>query len=80
MIKYITSMGQKTGTLKTLKNVQNIAMKIALVPEYQNLNSGNLLMKGRNSSALFNGKLGPSSKSKKMVRSQTRFIFSINKL
>jgi len=60
-MKYKTSIGQKTGTLKTSKNVQNIAINIAFVPEYQNLNSGNLLINGRNSSAFFVGKLGPSS-------------------
>uniref|UniRef100_A0A0E9XEP0 Uncharacterized protein n=1 Tax=Anguilla anguilla TaxID=7936 RepID=A0A0E9XEP0_ANGAN len=61
MMKYMTSIGQKTGTLKASKNVQIIAMTMPLVAECQNLNSGNLRMKGLNSSFCFVGKAGPSS-------------------
>ena len=59
--KYMTNIGQNTGILKTWKNVQNMAMHIALVPEYQNLNSGKRRMNGRNSSFVLVGSLGPSS-------------------
>ena len=38
-----------TGMLKTAKNVSVKATTKALVSEYQNLNSGSLRMKGRNS-------------------------------
>lgn len=33
MIKYMTSMGQKTGTLKASKNVQIMAMTMPFVAE-----------------------------------------------
>ena len=65
--KYITSMGQNTGTLKASNKVQNIAINIAFVAEYQNLNSGNLRINGRNSSLLSVGNFGPSSKSMKQI-------------
>lgn len=64
MMKYITRIGQKTGTLKTSKKVQNKAMTVDLETEYQNLNSGNRLINGRNSSLAFVGNSGPSSDSK----------------
>ena len=60
-MKYKTNIGQNTGMLKIPKNVQNMAIRIDFVPEYQNLNSGNRLINGRNSWELFVGKLGPSS-------------------
>ncbi len=63
MMKYITRIGQKTGTLKTSKNVQNTAITVDLETEYQNLNSGSLLINGRNSSFAFVGNSGPSSDS-----------------
>ena len=62
MMKYMTRIGQNTGILKASKNVQNIAMRIAFVAEYQNLNSGSRLMNGRNSSELLVGNWGLSSK------------------
>lgn len=61
MKKYMTSIGQKTGTLKMSKQVQIDAITIDLEAEYQNLNSGSLLMKGLNSSLAFVGSVGPSS-------------------
>ena len=61
MIKYITSIGQKTGTLKNSKKVHTKAMTVDLVTEYQNLNSGKRRMKGRNSSFACVGNSGPSS-------------------
>ena len=61
VIKYITNIGQNTGILKHSKKVQNMAMRVALVAEYQNLNSGKRLMKGRNSSFDDVGSSGPSS-------------------
>ena len=50
VMKYITRIGQNTGMLNSSKNVQKNAMAVALVAEYQNLNSGRRRMKGRNSS------------------------------
>ena len=50
-MKYRRRIGQKTGMLKTLKKVMKKAMQKALVKEYQNLNSGNLRINGRNSSS-----------------------------
>ena len=58
----MTKIGQKTGILKKSKKVQKNAIAVALVAEYQNLNSGNLLMKGLNSSFWFVGSIsGPST-------------------
>lgn len=56
----MTRIGQNTGTLKTSKNVQTIAIVVDFVMAYQNLNSGNRLMNGRNSSLLLVGSSGPS--------------------
>ena len=53
--KYMTKIGQNTGTLKKAKKVQKNAYPIAFVPEYQNLNSGKRRIKGRNSSFDFVG-------------------------
>ena len=64
VMKYITKIGQKTGILKNSKKEHTKAMVVALVAEYQNLNSGSRLMKGRNSSSLVVGSSGPSSSSK----------------
>ncbi len=36
MIKYMTRMGQKTGTLKPSKNVMVKEMHVALVAQHQN--------------------------------------------
>lgn len=58
IMKYTTNTGQNTGTLNIPNHVQTKAMAIALVLECQNLNSGNLLMKGRNSSSCFVGSVG----------------------
>ena len=52
------STGQKTGTLKISHQQQKNAIAIALVAECQNLNSGNRLMNGRNSSSCFVGRVG----------------------
>lgn len=54
-------MGQNTGILKQSKNVHIIAINVLFVTEYQNLNSGNLLMKGLNSSFALVGNSGPFS-------------------
>jgi hypothetical protein len=64
VMKYMTKMGQKTGTLKSSKKVQRKAMTVALVAEYQNLNSGSRRMKGRNSSFCRVGSSGPSARMK----------------
>lgn len=61
VIKYIANIGQKTGILKQSKNVQIKPISVLFVTEYQNLNSGNLLMKGLNSSFALVGSSGPSS-------------------
>jgi len=63
VMKYITRMGQNTGILKTSKNVQIKAIVVDFVIAYQNLNSGNRLMKGLNSSLLCVGNAGPSGSS-----------------
>lgn len=60
-MKYITKIGQNTGILKQSKNVQINPITVLLVTEYQNLNSGNLRMKGLNSSFAFVGNSGPFS-------------------
>lgn len=65
-MKYITRMGQKTGTLKTSKNVQMMAIVVDFVMAYQNLNSGSRRMKGLNSSLLRVGNAGPSGSSAKI--------------
>lgn len=61
VIKYITNIGQNTGMLNTSKKVQIIAMTVLLEIAYQNLNSGNLRMNGRNSSFDLVGNSGPCS-------------------
>merc|ERR1719158_1906931 len=57
----MTRIGQKTGMLKKSKNVHTNAMTVAFVAEYQNLNSGNLLINGRYSSFCLVGNAIPSS-------------------
>lgn len=49
VIKYMTRMGQNTGMLNISKNVQKIPMTVLFEMAYQNLNSGNRRMNGRNS-------------------------------
>jgi hypothetical protein len=66
-MKYITRIGQKTGTLNTSKKVQTRAMSVDFVIAYQNLNSGNLRINGRNSSLLLVGSCGPSGSSAKKM-------------
>ena len=61
VMKYMTRIGQNTGMLNSSKKVQKNAIVVALVAEYQNLNSGSLRMKGRNSSFWEVGSPGPSS-------------------
>lgn len=61
-------MGQNTGILKQSKKVQITPINVLFVTEYQNLNSGNLLMKGLNSSLALVGNSGPlSSAGKKWI-------------
>lgn len=64
VIKYMTRIGQKTGILKQSKNVQINPISVLFVTEYQNLNSGNLLMNGLNSSLALVGNSGPLSSPK----------------
>ena len=61
VMKYMTRIGQNTGIFKKSKKVQQIAISVAFVMLYQNLNSGRRLMKGRNSSFTFVGRDSPSS-------------------
>lgn len=60
VMKYITSIGQNTGMLKKSNRVHIMATIVDFVTEYQNLNSGNLLMNGLNSSFDLVGNSGPS--------------------
>jgi len=60
VMKYMTRMGQKTGMLKNSKKVQKKAIRVALVAEYQNLNSGSRRMNGLNSSDCRVGSAMPS--------------------
>lgn len=62
MNQYMTSTGQKTGTLKTSSQLHTNEMATARVAECQNLNSGRRRMKGRNSSSFLVGS-APSSMS-----------------
>lgn len=59
----MTKIGQNTGTLNASMKVQMNAIRVLLVTESQNLNSGNLRMNGRNSSVALVGKAGPFSSS-----------------
>ncbi len=63
MNQYMTSTGQKTGTLKTSNQLHANEMTTARVAECQNLNSGRRRMNGRNSSSRLVGRvpMAPSS-------------------
>lgn len=63
-MKYMTNIGQNTGILKQSKNVHIKAITVLFVTEYQNLNSGNLLINGLNSSFALIGSSGPFSSAK----------------
>jgi len=78
VMKYMTRMGQNTGILKTSKNVQIKAIVVDFVIAYQNLNSGNRLMKGLNSSLLRVGNAGPSGSSAES-KSNPGSIFGVKK-
>lgn len=67
VMKYITSMGQNTGILKQSNTVHIIAMTVDFITEYQNLNSGNLLINGLNSSLDLVGNSGPSPSANKLL-------------
>ena len=79
VMKYMTKIGQNTGMLKKSKNVQVKAITVALVAEYQNLNSGSLLMKGRNSSFCFVGSSRPSFGSSSSKCANAGSIFGVRK-
>lgn len=55
MNQYITRTGQNTGTLNISNQLQKNAMRMTLVADSQNLNSGRRRIKGRNSSSCFVG-------------------------
>lgn len=59
----MTKIGQNTGILKASIKVQQIATRVLLETESQNLNSGNLRMNGLNSSVARVGRAGPLSSS-----------------
>lgn len=63
VMKYITNIGQNTGILKASTKVQQKANIVLFVTDNQNLNSGNLRIKGRNSSVDLVGNAGPFSSS-----------------
>lgn len=67
VMKYITRMGQNTGILQQSNIVQIIATIVDFITEYQNLNSGNLLINGLNSSLDLVGNSGPSPSIKKFL-------------
>lgn len=67
VMKYMTSMGQNTGILKQSNIVHIIAITVDFITEYQNLNSGNLLINGLNSSFDLVGNSGPSPSIKKVL-------------
>lgn len=60
-MKYMTKIGQNTGTLKQSNIVQNSPIRVDLTIPNQNLNSGRRLMKGRNSCVDLVGRSKPSS-------------------
>lgn len=64
VMKYITNIGQNTGMLNTSKNVHKIPMTVLFEIAYQNLNSGNRRMNGRNSWFDLVGSSGPCSSKK----------------
>lgn len=57
----MTKIGQNTGTLKQSNNVQINPINVDFTIPSQNLNSGNLRMKGRNSCDVVVGRPSPSS-------------------
>lgn len=65
VIKYMTKIGQNTGILKHSKKVHIKPITVLFVTEYQNLNSGNLLINGLNSSFALVGNSGPLSSAAK---------------
>lgn len=74
VIKYMTKIGQNTGMLKHSKKVQTKPIKVLFVTEYQNLNSGSLLMNGRNSSFALVGSSGPFSSA---TNEEMKIIFTL---
>jgi hypothetical protein len=70
-------LAQKTGTSKSSKNVQKIAISVDFTVAYQNLNSGSLRINGLNSSLAFCGKLGISSSSESKFSAGS--IFGVKK-
>ena len=66
MKKYMTNIGQNTGTSKIEKKVMINAIPVPRKQAYQNLNSGNLLVNGLNSCPSLSvvGRDGPSASDK----------------
>lgn len=65
VIKYMTKIGQNTGILKASMKVQQNPTRVLFVTDSQNLNSGNRLINGRNSSVDLVGRAGPFSSSER---------------
>lgn len=67
-------MGQNTGMLNTSKNVQIIPITVLFAIAYQNLNSGNRRINGRNSSFDLVGSSGPWSSVEQKNRQQQESV------
>ena len=59
--KYTSRIGQKTGTSNSGNSVATSEAATERALAHQNLNSGSLRWKGRNSSERWEGRVGPSS-------------------
>jgi hypothetical protein len=76
MKKYMSRIGQKTGTSNIGKNVMMMQVKVPLAQANQNLNSGKRLAKGRNSfpSEAVVGKEGESDGSSRGDRNAIKLL------
>ena len=72
--KYNTKIGQKTGISNMEKNVMKKDVPVPLKQINQNLNSGNLLVNGLNSSSELVGNVGPSDGSSNGVRNAIKLF------
>ena len=72
--KYITKIGQKTGISNTEKKVIINDVPVPLKQANQNLNSGNLLVNGLNSSSDLVGNVGPSDGSSSGDRNAMKLL------
>ena len=79
VMKYMTRIGQNTGMLNSSKKVQKNAIVVALVAEYQNLNSGSRRINGLNSSFWEVGSAMPSSSSSLSYSAMAGSILGVRK-